>query len=216
MLKPKPRVLVADDHALIVEGLRRILESSFDIVGVASNGLELVAQAEQLKPDVVLLDIGMPILNGMEASRQIRKLVPDAKLIFLTQKSDQSYVHVAFRIGASGYVLKQSLASELIPALNEVLAGRFYVTQLVSKDIPQALLNPNRNPSELFGRSLTGRQREVLQLVAEGKTGKEIASILKISPKTVEFHKSGIMEELGIRTTAELTRYAIEHGIAAE
>ncbi|HMF79213.1 MAG TPA: response regulator transcription factor [Bryobacteraceae bacterium] len=216
MSNERPRILVADDHALIVEGLRRVLEPAFDIVGVATNGRDLVAQAEQLKPDIVLLDIGMPILNGMEASRQIKKLVPTAKLVFVTQKSDRSYVHIAFRNEASGYILKQSLASELIPALHEVLAGRFYVTPLVSKDIPQALLNPNRNPSELFGNSLTGRQREVLQLVAEGKTGKEIAGILKISPKTVEFHKSGIMEELGLRTTAELTRYAIEHGIVGE
>lgn len=212
----KPRVLVGDDHALIVEGLRRVLEPAFDIVGVADNGRELVAQAERLKPDIVLLDIGMPLLNGMEASRQIKKVAPAAKLVFLTQKSDRGYVHAAFQNEASGYILKQSMASELVPALREVLAGRFYVTPLVRKDIPDALLNPNRNPSELFGKRLTGRQREVLQLIAEGKTGKEIAGTLNISPKTVEFHKAGIMEELGLRTTAALTRYAIEHGIVGE
>jgi DNA-binding NarL/FixJ family response regulator len=209
----RARILLADDHALIVEGLRRVLEPSFDIVGVAQDGRELVIQAERLKPDVVLLDIGMPLLNGIEAARQIRKLVPTAKLVFLTQKTDRGYVHTAFKNEASGYLLKQSLASELVPALREILSGRFYVTPLVRGEIPDALINPNRNPSELFGKSLTIRQNEVLQLVAEGKAGKEIAIILNISPKTVEFHKAGIMAELGVRTTAELTRYAIEHGV---
>jgi DNA-binding NarL/FixJ family response regulator len=210
----KPRILLGDDHALIIEGLRSLLASEFEIVGIAANGRDLVAAAERLKPDVVLLDVLMPILNGMEAARQIKDIAPTVRLLFVTQKSDREYVQAAFRLGASGYVLKQSAASEVIPAVREALANRYYVTPSLLNDIPEGLLNPTSNPSELFGGRLTGRQREVLQLVAEGKSNKEVAAVLNISLKTVDFHKARIMDELGLRTTAELTRYAIEHGIA--
>jgi DNA-binding NarL/FixJ family response regulator len=209
----RPRILLGDDHGLIIEGLRSLLAKDFEVVGVASNGREVIAETERLKPDAVLLDVSMPVLNGMEAARQIRKSAPEVKLLFVTQKSDREYVQAAFRMGASGYVLKQSVVGEVGPALREVLAGHYYVTPLLRDGIPDALFHAQQNPSELFGQTLTPRQRQVLQLVAEGKSNKEIASILNVSVKTIDFHKAGITEELGLHTTAELTRYAIEHGI---
>jgi DNA-binding NarL/FixJ family response regulator len=205
--------LLADDHAILLDGVRKLLESEYDIVGSAADGRELVASALRLSPDAVLLDIGMPLLNGIEAARQIQRSAPHVKVIFLTQQSHKSYVQEAFRAGAVGYVLKQSAATELTTALREVLQGRYYVTPLVAGDELIARMDRSTNPSEWFGGALTPRQREVLQLVAEGKTAKEIASVIGISVKTVEFHKAAIMEELGLRTTAELTRYALQHGI---
>lgn len=212
----RPRILLGDDHGLIIEGLRSLLAKEFEVVGVASNGRELIAETERLKPDAVLLDISMPILNGMEAARQIRNATPNVKLMFVTQKSDREYVRAALRIGVSGYILKQSVVGELVPALREVLAGHYYVAPLLSKGIPDAMLHRRENPGELFGQSLTPRQREVLQLVAEGKSNKEIAAVLNVSIKTVDFHKARLTEELGLRTTAELTRYALEHGILGQ
>lgn len=210
---PRPRILLGDDHALIIEGLRSLLSKDFEVVAVASNGRDVVAETERFKPDVVLLDVSMPVLNGMEAARQIRRSMPQVKLLFVTQKSDRECIQAAFRIGASGYVLKQSVVGEVGQALNDVLAGRYYVTPVLLNGIPDALFHPQQNPSELFGQTLTPRQREVLQLVAEGKSNKEIAKILNVSIKTIDFHKAGITEELGLHSTAELTRYAIERGI---
>lgn len=209
----RPRVLVADDHHILVEGVRRILETEYDVAGTATNGREVVDLATRLHPDVVILDVGMPLLNGIEAARHIRSSAPAIKIVFLTQQADRAYVHEAFRSGASAYVLKQSAADELLKAMQDVIAGRFYISPSVTSDEVKARFDPSRNPSELFGGNLTPRQREVLQLVAEGKGAKEIATLMGISVKTVEFHKSAIMDELGMRTTAELTRYAIEHGI---
>jgi DNA-binding NarL/FixJ family response regulator len=212
----KPRLLVADDHPLILEGLARILEHQYEIVGSAGDGRLLVEEAERVRPDVVVLDIALPLLNGIEAARQINRSLPAAKLIIVTQYFDRHYIQAAFRAGASGYVVKQSAASDLLDAVREALAGHYYVSPALRKDLPAALLNPKTNPGELFGGALTPRQREVLQLIAEGKSAKEIASALKISPKTVEFHKAGIMDQLGLRTTAELTRFAIASGIVQE
>jgi len=209
----KARILLGDDHGLILEGLQSLLAQDFDVVGTASDGRDAVLKAERLKPDAVLLDISMPILNGMEAARQIKSFAPGVKILFITQKADREYVKAALRIGASGYILKQSVVGELVTALKEVLAGRYYVTSLLRNGTPEALSSPQRNPVDLFGESLTPRQREVLQLVAEGKSNKEIATTLNVSVKTVDYHKARIMDDLGLRTTAELTRYAIEHGI---
>jgi DNA-binding NarL/FixJ family response regulator len=209
----RPRIMLCDDHGLIIEGLRKLLEKEFDIVGVAENGRELLAEVDHLKPDAILLDISMPLLNGMEAAKQIHARNPQVKLVFVTQKADREYVHAALRAGAFGYVLKQAAATEVKNALREVLAGRYYVSPALRKTIPDVVYNTNQNPSELFAQSLTPRQREVLQLVAEGRSNKEIAAILNVSVKTVDFHKAAIMDELGIRSTAELTRYAIEHGV---
>lgn len=210
----RPRILLGDDHALIIEGLRSLLTKEFDVVGVASNGRELVTETERLKPDAVLVDVSMPVLNGMEAARQIKSARPGVKLLFVTQKADHEYVQTAFRVGASGYILKQSAVGELIPALREILAGRYYVAPSLRSGIAETPRHPQRNPADLFGAMLTTRQREVLQLVAEGKSNKEIAAVLNVSIKTVDYHKARIMDELGLRTTAELTRYAIEHGIS--
>lgn len=209
----KPRVLLADDHILVAEGIRKLLETDFELLGVARNGWEAVTLAESLQPDLVLLDITMPALNGIEAAGQIRKAVSSTKVLFITQQTDRHMVQAAFQAGASGYLLKSAAGAELLTAMREVLQGRYYLTPLVSHGIPEALLNSKVNPSELLGTGLTPRQREVLQLVAEGKSAKEIAAMLNISVRTVEFHKAGVMEELGLRTTAELTRYAIEHGL---
>lgn len=200
----RPRILLADDHTLVVAGFRKLLEPEFEIVATAEDGHALVRRALALEPDVILLDISMPLLNGIEAARQIHKLRPNIKLIFVTMHSDPDYASEAFRAGAGGFVLKQSAASELTSALKAVLAGGTYVTPLLATAAPQATEQAS---------ILTPRQREVLQLVAEGKSAKEIASILNISLKTVEFHKAAIMNKLQLHSVAELTRYAIEHKI---
>ena len=210
----RPRLLLGDDHAIILDGLRRILEPHFDIVGSVQDGRALVAAAQELHPDVVVADISMPLLNGIEAARQILKADPRVKIVFLTMHPDVTYATEAFRAGASGYVLKNSAASELVTAIQEVLKGRTYLTPLVAKDVIASLLEVPA-PWEKLPPALTPRQREILQLVAEGRAAKDIAAILNISPRTVEFHKYRIMEVLGLRTTAELTQYAIKHGIVS-
>ena len=210
----KYRLLIADDHTLVLEGLKRILETDFELVGMAENGRQLLRMAEELKPDVVLVDISMPLLNGIDATRQLLKQTPQSKVIFVTMHADSDYVAEAFRAGASGYLLKRSAASELVTAIHEVLKGRYYVTPLVTREALTPLFGGAPEPRNLSS-SLTSRQREVLQLVAEGRSVKEIAAILLVSAKTVEFHKSALMDRLGIHTTAELTRYAIEHGLIA-
>jgi DNA-binding NarL/FixJ family response regulator len=213
---PRPRILIADDHPLLVEGLRAVLANECDVVGVANDGLALVAAAKQLKPDVILVDIGLPALNGIEAARLIKKSVPAAKLVMLTQHKERQYVHAAFAAGAAAYVIKQSAATELIAAIGVIRDGGRYVSPAVAQGIPQALLQGRGPASALFLAELTERQRQVLQLIAEGKTAKQIAAVLEISPKTVEYHKASIVDQLGLRTTAELTRYAIEHGIVGK
>lgn len=206
----RPRVLLADDHALVMAGLSKLLEPDHEVLGAVSDGRSLVATAHTTNPDVVLTDISMPILNGLEAARQIRDTLPACKIVFLTVHSDGAYVKEAFRAGASGYLLKQSAASELPTAIQEVLNNNVYVTPLIKQDSFTGLANgDNGHQSQL----LSSRQREVLQLVAEGHSAKGIGSILKISSKTVEFHKGSIMKKLDLHTTAQLTRYAIQHQI---
>lgn len=210
----KARVLLVDDHAMMLEGLRLILEGDYELVGTVEDGRAAVAAAAQLKPDLIILDISMPILNGFEAARQLRKQNPAIKLIFLSMHADADYVREAFRAGGMGYVVKRAAGSELVNAIREVLAGRHYVTPLVTRQTVEMLLEGG-GPGGIRP-DLTSRQREVLQLVAEGKTAKEIAGILNISVKTVDFHKASIMEALGLRTTAELTRYALERGMVGK
>ena len=210
------RLLLADDHGLMLEGLTRLLAGEFEIIGTAPDGRTLVNEAQRLLPDVVVLDIAMPELNGIEAARQLSKALPKCKIVFVTQQLDPAYVHAAFRAGAKAYVAKQSASRELVDAIRRALRDHYYVTPMVGEKAAElAELDPRRNPSELFGGSLTPRQREVLQLVAEGKTAKEISAALHISPKTVEFHRNSLMDELGVRTTAELTRYAVSRGIVS-
>ncbi len=208
-----PRLLLGDDHLLIVEGIRSILGPRFDIIDTETNGRDLVSAAERLRPDAVLLDISMPLLNGIEAGRQIRQQCSGIKLIYVSQSTDPTYVRAAFQVGASAYVSKQSVATEIVTALEQSLKGYYYFSPSLRQGPAPAFFDATMNPSELFGQNLTARQREVLQLIAEGKSNKEIASLLEISVKTVEFHKAGLMDTLGLRTTAELTRYAIEQGL---
>lgn len=210
----RARVLLGDDHTIILEGVRRILEPHFEVVGAVADGRALIAMAEELHPDVVVADISMPLLNGIEVARQLKKSQSHTKIIFLTMHPDTTYATEAFRAGASGYVLKSSAAGELVTAIQEALRGRTYITPLVAGDVMHKLME-GPQPQEEASATLTQRQREVLQLVAEGRSAKEIAEILKLSPRTVEFHKYRIMEVLGLHNIAELTQYAIRHGIVA-
>jgi DNA-binding NarL/FixJ family response regulator len=208
------RLLIADDHGLVLEGLSRLLSNEFEIVGVARDGRSLLAEAERLKPDVIVIDIGMPQMNGIEAARRLNKFLPHIKLVFVTQQLDPAYIYAAFAAGAKGYVAKQSASAELVTAIGRALEDRYYVTPLAGEDAVQfTALNPKKNPMEMFGAELTPRQREVLQLVAEGKSSKEISASLNISIKTVEFHRNSLMDQLGVHTVAELTRYAMLRGI---
>ena len=211
----RPRVILADDHTLLVDGLRSLLEPRCELVGTVEDGRALIEAAQRLHPDVILLDISMPLLNGLEAAHQLKELVPDSKLIFLTMHADRSYVREAFRAGASGYLLKRSAVSELEHAISVVLRGRRYITPLLStvgleSKFPGSMADPTAHLEDL-----TPRQREVLQLVAEGHTAKEIANTLAISVKTVEFHKARILDRLGLLTTSDLIKYAIRHGITS-
>lgn len=208
----RPRLLAADDHTLLLEGFRLMLEPEFELVGSVEDGQTLLVEAQKLRPDVILLDISMPLLNGIDAAGQLTKLLPSAKLIFVTQHADSDFVTEAFRAGAAGYLLKRAAASELLTAIREVLKGRHYVSPLVARDTLEALLATSKPQGKLSER-LTPRQREILQLVAEGRSRKEIASVLNIAVKTVEFHKATLMRELDLHTASDLTRYAIKHGL---
>ncbi len=208
------RILLVDDHVLMLEGLARLLHDAFDIVGTATNGLEAIERAEKLRPEVVVLDVGMPEMNGIETARRISHALPAARIVFVTQRLDPAYLRAAFQAGASAYVAKQSATTELLRAIHLALNGHYYVTPHAGSEAAEyTRLHPGINPSEMFGASLTPRQREILQLVAEGRTGKEISALLRISPKTVEYHRNSIMDHLGMRTTADLIRYAVSRGI---
>jgi DNA-binding NarL/FixJ family response regulator len=206
----RPRVLLADDHALLLGAFEKLLAGECDIVGQASDGRALVAAAETLKPDVVVLDISMPLLNGLEAGRQIRQKLRHVKLVFVTMNEDPDLAAEAFRVGASGYLLKRSAASELSTAIREVMQGRSYVTPLITGDLVASLMQAS---SQRSGPELTPRQREVLQLLAEGRSMKEVASVLNLTPRTVAFHKYRMMEQLKVKSTAELIQYAVKHHI---
>jgi DNA-binding NarL/FixJ family response regulator len=203
----RPRLLLADDHPLFLEGVRRLLENKYDVVGTVTDGKALIAAAQSLQPDIIVVDISMPEMNGLAAAQIIRKMVPSAKFIVLSVHSDQAYAREAFRAGVKGFVSKRAAGAELLTAIKQVLEGRTYVTPLVDAGKAENSLQD--------AKRLTLRQMEILRLVAEGHQNKEIAQMLKISVKTVEFHKTRIMNELDIHTPAGLTRYAIDHGIAA-
>jgi DNA-binding NarL/FixJ family response regulator len=207
----KPRVLLADDHTLVMEGVQSLLAQHCEFVGFAVNGRDLVNQVRRVRPDIVILDISMPELNGIEAARQIRRELPRTKVIFLTMYSDALYVNEALQAGAGGFVLKSSVSSELLAAIQAVSAGERYITPLLK--VPS--LDHSLRGSPPVTGPLTGRQREVLQLVAEGKSMKQIASELNVSIKTAEFHKSSLMRRLGMHTTAELVKYAVRTGVTS-
>jgi DNA-binding NarL/FixJ family response regulator len=210
----KPRLLIADDHTILLEGLKALLAPEFEVVATAGDGRAVLEAAEKHRPDVILLDISMPGLNGIEAARRLKQSNPDSKLIILTMHGDLSFVSAAFEAGASGYVLKQSAASELVTALHDVGSGRRYISSAIQQRLGTETPAFLRRSKKLSA-DLTSRQREVLQLVAEGRARKEIAEILGISIKTVEFHKQKITEKLGLHTDAALTAYAIRQGIAS-
>jgi len=208
LAKAKPRVLLADDHVLLLGAFERLLAPECDIVGQVSDGRTLVAEAARLKPDVIVLDVAMPLLNGLGAGHQIKHMLPDVKLVFVTVNEAPDLAAEAFRTGASAYLLKRSAASELTTAIQEVMRGRSYVTPLIAGSLIGSLLHSEASaPSN----ELTHRQREVLQLIAEGHTMKEIGALLNLAPRTVAFHKNRMKEQLNVRSTAALIEYAIKH-----
>jgi DNA-binding NarL/FixJ family response regulator len=198
----------------MLEGLKSLLESEYELVGAVEDGRALVEQATRLRPDLIVVDISMPLLNGIEALRKIRKVDERIKVIILTMHLDATYAATAFEAGASGYVLKHSASSELLTALQEVMKGRTYISPMVAGGLLQRYQKPN-SPAQESAKELSTRQREILQLLSEGKSLKEIAGLLRISSRTVEFHKYRMMEQLQIKTSAELVRYAVKHGIGA-
>jgi len=205
----KPRILLADDHTFVLEGFRRILEEHYELVGMTGDGRALLATAKTTQPDIVILDISMPLLNGIDAAAQLKKICPKAKVIIVTMHADAEYVRSAFEAGASAYVLKGSAVDELELAIRAVLGGYSYITPLITKELVDVFLSTVSETS----KGLTPRQREVLQFLAEGRTAKEIANRLNITSRTVEFHKAQILIHLNLKTTADLIKYALTHGI---
>jgi DNA-binding NarL/FixJ family response regulator len=205
----RPRILLADDHAIMVEALRSLLSESYDVVGVVADGRALLAEATKLKPDVVVLDVAMPLMNGLDAAARLKQVLPSAKMVFLTMKDDPNLAAAALNLGPIGYVLKHSAASELLKAISEVLRGKSFVTTKLRPENWAVREARARN----FSKSLTPRQREVLQLLAEGRPMKEIADILKVSEKTIMFHKYHIMESFNLKSNAELVLFALKNGL---
>jgi len=205
-----PRVLLADDHLMLLGAFEKLLADECDVVGQVSDGRALVEAAERLRPDVIVLDISMPLLNGLDAGRQVKQKLRQVKLVFLTMNEDADLAAEAFRSGASAYLLKRSAASELPTAIREVMRGRSYITPLMADGLVGALVNvAEHRPAD----ELTPRQREVLQLLAEGRSMKEVGSVLSLTPRTVAFHKYRIMKQLKLKSTAELIQYAVKRNI---
>jgi len=203
--------MLADDHTFLVEAFRKLLEPQYEIVGTASDGRTLLESAPQLNPDVIVADIGMPLMNGLEAGLRLKELMPTMKLIFLTMNEDPDLAVEAMRCGASGYLLKSSAVEEMLCAIQLALKGKTYVTPQIRRGMQKSFI---KNPgAKGQAKVLTPRQREVVQLLAEGKSMKEVADVLKVTPRTVAFHKYRVMEELNIRTTAELIQFAIKSKI---
>jgi DNA-binding NarL/FixJ family response regulator len=208
----KLRVLLGDDHVLILDGLRSALQGQYEIVGLAKDGRALVNEADRLKPDLVIVDISMPLLNGFEAAKQIKKNLPRTKLIFLSQHLNPAYLKQALRLGASGYVLKSGATEELQQAITTVLRGKTYITPAFGENVIARLWNREGELSQET-EGLTDRQREILQLIIEGRGNKEIADVIHVSVKTVEFHRARIMAKLGVKSVAELTKVALQQGL---
>ena len=208
---PRPRVMLADDHTILVEAFRKLLEPHYDVVGAVADGRSLLDVAPQLNPEVVILDIGMPLMNGLEAGLRLKEQMPNVKLVILTMNDDPDLAVEAMRCGASAYLLKNSAAEELLRAIQFALKGKTYITPLIAKGMQDSFI---RNPeAKGQAKSLTPRQREVVQLLAEGKSMKEAASILKIKERTVAFHKYRAMEELNLTSSEELVQFAIKSKI---
>jgi DNA-binding NarL/FixJ family response regulator len=210
----RPRVLLADDHRVVAEGLKRLLAEDFELVGMVEDGRALIAAAKKLEPDVVVADISMPHLNGIDAMVQLKKDNARIKVVFLTMHQDAAYARRALEAGATGFVVKHSAPAELVMAIHAALKGQTFITPALAGDVLRQAQHGSReteDPNQL----LTPRQREILQLLAEGRSAKEIAAALAISPRTVEFHKYQLMEAHGLHSTAELVHFAIKHGIVA-
>ena len=210
----KIRILVADDHLIVAEGLRRLLEPTYELVAIAENGHEMIAAAKELQPDVIIADISMPLLHGIDAVSEIRSAGIQAKIIYLTMHPEANYARRALATGASAYVLKHSASSELLFAIQQALAGRSFISPTIA-----AKIDSTRTPEDVSLDALGGltvRQREVLQLLAEGHSAKEVSTVLEISQRTVEYHKYRIMKILGIRKSAELIQFAVQHGLVLQ
>jgi DNA-binding NarL/FixJ family response regulator len=210
----RPRVLLADDHQIVAEGLRSLLTVEFEMAGVVEDGRALVESARKLRPDVIVADITMPQLNGIDALAQLKKENPNVRVVFLTMHQNAVYARRALEAGASGYVLKHSAPAELVLAIRAALEGKTFVTPSLTDEVLQATKRDPKQAKDPVA-SLTPRQREILQLLAEGRSAKEIAAALGISPRTVEFHKYQMMESLQIQSSAELTHFAIKYGLVA-
>jgi DNA-binding NarL/FixJ family response regulator len=208
----RPRVLLADDHRIVAEGLKELLTPEFELLGLVEDGRALVEEAGKLRPDVIVADITMPHLNGIDALAQLKKNDPGVKVVFLTMHREVAYARRALEAGASGYVLKHSAPDELVMAIRAALNGQKYITPAMAGEVLESIQSDPESTQDPIA-SLTPRQREILQLLAEGKTAKEIAAILGISTRTVEFHKYEMMQSAGIHTSAELVHFAIKHGL---
>lgn len=210
----RPRVLLADDHRMVAEGLKSLLSEDFDLVGTVEDGHALLTAAKKLRPDVIVADITMPRLNGIEALHLLKKQDPDIKVVFLTMHQDRAYARRALEAGAAGFVVKHAASDELVMAIYAALKGKTFITPALAGDVLHDLQKNTKRKKDREG-SITPRQREILQLLAEGRSAKEIAQILSISARTVEFHKYQMMESHGLHSSAELVHFAIKHGIVA-
>src|SRR5271170_824926 len=209
--KPRPRLLLADDHAIFSDALRVYLEKDFDIVGVVSDGRTLVDETIRIRPDVIIADVGMPLLNGLDAARRIKELAPKIKFVFLTMQDDANLAAAALELGPVAFVLKHSAGLELREAIKEVMRGHSYLTpKLKAADWVEANARARQ-----FSKDMTPRQRDIVQLFAEGRQMKEIAGFLHLSEKTVEFHKHHIMVAFNLKNNADLVLFALSHGLIA-
>jgi DNA-binding NarL/FixJ family response regulator len=214
MLGHRPRILIADDHTLVAELCKKLLDAEFDVVGIVTDGRALVRAAARLKPDLSLIDVGMPILNGLDSGQQIKKMMPALKILYLSMNSDPEIVAEAFRRGGSGYLLKTCASSQLVIAVREILRGKTYMSNELPYETIDYLRRRDTRRLDATAR-LTERQREVLQLLAEGKVMKEVGAILNMTTRTVAFHKYRMMETLGVTSNAELVRYAVKSHLVA-
>jgi DNA-binding NarL/FixJ family response regulator len=208
----RPRIILADDHTLVLDALKNLIEAEFDVVGTFSDGISLVEGAAELKPNVIVLDVGMPKMNGLNAGERLKQTMPLVKLVYLTMNQDPDIAGEAFRLGASAYVLKNSAAKELLQAIREVVRGGYYVTPLMTEGMSGSFVRNFKQRKSKY--HLTLRQKEVLQLLAEGRSMKEVAFVLNVSPRTVAFHKYSMMEHLHIRSSAELIEFAMKSSLA--
>lgn len=210
----KPTVLIADDHPLVADGLRQLLDPDFEVLGTVGNGDELVEQARLLRPDIVLLDVVMPPDNGFSTARRLKESIPDCRMIFVTMLEEPTHISEAFRSGAKGYVLKQSISSDLVNAMRAVLRNEQYLSTGIMGEVRESIEYPWTKPGG-FNEHLTARQRQILQLLSRGDSTKAIAETLKISPKTVLFHKTSIFRKIGVRSPSDLTKFALAQGLTS-